>query len=183
MINTDLSSSPPSLPLSLSIDYNSMPELLRPLFIKVFKYLWGVVHYRRFKDPGSVLMSLWAVDIARSRCSLSRSELAILTFIYQMSNKNSKLLHSDSVYYSGVCPDLKISAKMNILSLMVKRGYIIRSYKNTDEPYLKRSFVSHPVFIRLSSSGVLLLQGIEKDLYRLLLRSSLDDLTGKHKKA
>jgi hypothetical protein len=182
MTNTDLLPSAASLSSSLSVSYSLLPDDLQRLFIKVFKYLWGVVHYRRFKDPGSVLMSLWAVDIVRSRCSLSRSELAILTFIYQMTNKNKLFIHSDSVYCSGVCPDLKISAKMNILSLMVKRGYIIRSYKNTDEPYLKRSFVSHPVFIRLSSSGVLLLQGIEKDLYKLLLNTSLDDLTGKHKK-
>jgi hypothetical protein len=183
MTNTDLLPAVPSLSSSLSVSYSLLPDDLQRLFIKVFKYLWGVVHYRRFKDTGSVLMSLWAVDIIRSRCSLSRSELAILTFIYQMSNKNTKLLHSDSVYYSGVCPDLKITAKKNILSLMVKRGYVVRSYTDPSKPYLQRSFASRPVFLCLSSSGVLLLQGIEKDLYRLLLRSSLDDLTGKHKKA
>jgi hypothetical protein len=183
MNNQDLSpASLPSLPSSLSISYQSLTIDMQRLFIKVFKYLYSVAHIRRYNDAGGLLLSWWAVDIVRARSSLSGSEFAILTYIYQMSNKGAKVLHSDNVYFGPVVPDLKRTAKMGVLCSLVRSGYLSRSTRNHQDPFYSRSVCSHPVYITLTCAGVKVIEDIEKDLYKLLLRSSLDDLTGKHKK-
>jgi hypothetical protein len=183
MTNQDLPpASLPSLSPSLVISYQSLTIDMQRLFIKVFKYLYSVAHIRRYYDPGGLLSSWWAVDVVRSRCSLSGSEFSILMYIYQMSNKGAKVLHSDNIYYSPVVPKIKRTAKMAVLCSLVRSGYLSRNTRNTQDPFYSRSVSPHPVYISLTRKGVQLIEGIEKDLYKLLLRSSLDDLTGANKK-
>lgn len=182
MNNNDLLPASPPLSPGLLLSYQVLDDNLKPLFIKVFKYLWGVVHRRRYFAPGDVLLNFWAVNMARRSASLSLSQLAILTYIYQMSNKGKIFIHSDSIYNVDMLPGAKRPAKINAISILIKRGYLFRSCKNTDQPYLKRSYTLHPVFIRLTPAGITLIEGIEKKIYKFLLNTSLNDLTGVNKK-
>ena len=79
-------------------------------------------------------------------------------------------------------PGVKTQSKQQYISELVRRGYVVRSFRNPDNPHYKISFRSHPVFIRLTPSGIALITGIEKDLYKLLLNTSLNDLTGVNNK-
>ncbi|HUX56453.1 MAG TPA: hypothetical protein VMV77_05735 [Bacteroidales bacterium] len=178
MRNSHLIPDPPDLSPDLASIYHSLPSNYQKLFTRIIKYLWGVVHSRRYLDRGGVLFSFW-VDRLRDRLSLTSSELSLLTFIYQMTIKGKNIIHSDDVYNGMVLPGVLKTAKQNYLSLLAKRGYITRSYHGSGAPY--RSF-AHPVYIKLSFSGVALVEGIERDLYKLLLNTSLDDLTGRNKK-
>jgi len=171
-VNTGVPSLP-SLSPGLINSYNLLNDELKRLFNRVFRYLWGVVNAKRV----TVVSSYWAVNYFRALCSLSPSELTILSFMYQMSNKGANIMRTDQIYIS-VLPDLKRTAKMNIISLMVRRGYITRSRRNDLSVHLQASHDVRPIFVKLSPAGVRLIEGIEKDIDRLLLRSSLNDLTG-----
>jgi DNA-binding MarR family transcriptional regulator len=166
-------SSAPSLSPSLQISYNLLNNDLQRLFIKVFRYLWGVVSVRRV----GVMSSYWAVNHFRALCSLSVSELTVLSYIYQMSNRGANFMRTDNIYIN-VLPDLKRTAKMNIISLMVRRGYINRSRRNDLSIHLQASHDNRPIFVKLSPAGIQLIEGIEKDINRLLMRSTLEELTG-----
>ncbi len=175
--------SPPLLSPQLNTLYQSLTEDNKHLFVKVFKYLWGVVlPSRRFIGRGAVLYSYWAVDLLRERQKLPPRLLSLLTFIYFITDKGRKYINTNQVYNSsGVLPDLDAKSKQAYLSHLTQRGYIVRSRRNTDDPYYQRSYARRPVFIRLSPSGLALIEGIEKDLYKILMRSTLEDLTGNKK--
>lgn len=173
----------PSLSPSLHLLYLNLTKDNQRLFIKVYKYLWGVVcPLSRFVKYSGVLYSFWAVDRLRHRFNLSTSQLAALSYIYQVTNKGANIIHSNVVYNGMLLPHVLLGAKQHILSGLVSLGYVSRSTKDASAPYLSRSYSSHPVFIRLTSSGVALIEGIEKDLYGLLLNTSLNELTGTNKK-
>ena len=81
------------------------------------------------------------------------------------------------VYFGAVLPNVLKQSKGAILCDLKRKRFISRSTRNPSEPYLSRSYSSHPLFISLTTSGVRLIEGIEKELHKILINSSLDDLT------
>lgn len=176
--------SPPSLSPELVNLYQSLSIDQQRLFIKVFRYLWGVVlPAQSFRGRSGPLRSYWALDIVLRSYSLSPALLSLLTFIYYMTQEGRKYICTADVYSNNsILPYCNAGSKQDYISMLKRRGYLSRSYSNPDQPYLKRSFRRQPVFIKLSPAGVHVITGIEKDLYKLLLNTSLNDLTGKNKR-
>jgi hypothetical protein len=174
---------PPSLSPSLSSVYSSLSPEMQKIFIRVFRFLWNYVSpLRKFTSPGGVLYSYWAVDMHRVKIDLTPSELSMLTYLYQVTCGGISTIHSDIVYNSAILPHILKQSKQGILNDLKHRGYITRLTRDPSAPYLQRSISRQPVFIRLTSKGVGVILGIEKDLYRLLYNTSLNELTGANKK-
>jgi len=173
-------SSPPSLSPELNSLYHSLSIEQQQVFIKVFNYLWGcVVPASRFNGRGASLYSFWVIDYLRQCSGLSSSLFSLLVFIYHITGRNKHFICTDQVYNNdGIMFNYCQGAKQNKLSQLTKLGYLVRSWSNPDQPYLQKSYRSRPVFIKLSPSGIALIHDIEKDLYKLLLNTSLNDLTG-----
>ena len=177
-----LLSSPSLPPLTNTLNnlYNSLDSFNRGVFMQIFKFVW----VRLFGSQSqvmrcNVLYNYWLIDSIRLRLSLTCSELCALTWIYQYSNKGVKMVHSELFYSGVVLPDLIHASKMNLLNDLKQYGYITRHTKDPGQPYSQRAqHNKQPVFISLTRSGVQVIEGIEKDMYKLLLNSSLDDLTG-----
>lgn len=182
-MNGFTSGSPPSPSLSPSLlnSYNMLTDVNKKLFNKVYRYLWGVVNSRRFVDRGGVLSSFWAVDLLRDRYKLNTSELSLLSFLYQITCRGAVVVHSDQVINSGALPHLLLISKNRLLVTLKHRGYISRSTRNPATPYYSRYTFRNPVYITLTRSGVEVVENIERDLYKILLHSSLDELTGNKK--
>ena len=66
-------SSLPSLNHRLNTFYNGLDGFNRGMFVKIYKYLWGVVNHSRF----SLLSTFWALEVIRSRSSLTSSQLSV----------------------------------------------------------------------------------------------------------
>jgi hypothetical protein len=173
---------PPVLPSALQSVYNSLDSSNRSIFVKVFRFLWGVVlPYKRYIGISGVLYSYWAVDLLRHRCALSCAQLSVLSYIYQISKQGSNIIHSEQIYISGVLPHYSKVSKQILLSDIVRAGYITRQTRNPEDPFYSRSYRRQPVFIRLAPSGIRLIEDMEKDLYKILVNGCLDGLKGKNK--
>jgi hypothetical protein len=170
-------SSPPSLPLILNLSYGVLSDDMKRLFVRMYKYLWGVVH----KKDSSVSL-FWCVDLLRLRYSLTCSEFTGLTFIYQISCKGVRFVHSDQVYNGPILQAFNHESKKTLLNTLKHKGWITRHTKNPQEPYSQRAqHNKQPVFIKMTVKGVNLIEGIEKDMNKILLNTSLDELTGNKK--
>ena len=173
----------PLLPPSLSFIYSTLPDNYKRLFIKIYRWLWSyALNKRTYMRRGAVLYYYWAVDISRLRLGLTTSELALLSYLYQITNEGANYIHSDMVYDSKVLPNLQQVSKLEVLKRIKRKGYICRSYRDPSAPYLALSFASHPVFITLTGSGVAVIKRIKEDLYDIVYHHSLDDITGVNKK-
>jgi hypothetical protein len=179
MNGTDLNTPvPPSLSPELLSIYLGFNEENKRIFLKMFNYLWSVVApARKFISFGGVLYAYWAVDLLRERAGLCSSELSLLSYIYQVSNKGRNFIHSNLIYNSAVLQNIVDSSKQRKINDLKRRGYLIRSTWDANAPYLSRSRSRQPVFIKLTYEGVRLIEGIEKDLYKILVDSSFNDLT------
>jgi hypothetical protein len=173
----------PCLSPSLLSAFNSLLPDQKSLFNRVYVYLWDVANRKRFINRGGVLLNYWVVDVLRHNSGLPVSWLASLSYFYQITNKGVNTVCSDQFYYSGVLPHMITDSKRTLLTQLLNAGYITRSTRNMEDPHYKRSYRRQPIFIRLSSLGVQTIEGIEKDMYKLLLNSSLDELTGIKKPA
>lgn len=186
MINTEENTPVPDLPVlspALLLSYSSLPSNMQRLFIKVFRYLWGVVlPVKRFKCPAGLLYSFWVVDLLRERLSLTTTELSLITYIYQMTDNNSKYIHSDLIYNSMVLSHILPDSKMKRLTDLNADGYIIRSTSDPFALHLRCSHSRQPVFIKLSVKGVQVIESMGKDMHKILFNTSLNDLTGANKK-
>ena len=179
-------SSAPSLSPSLTTLYQTLNVNDRRLFVKIYRYLWGVVApASRFVRSYGLLYSYWALDLLRVRADLTTTELSLLSYLYQVTNKGRKYIHTAAIYNSAVLPGLVEHTKCCRITDLVRRGFIIRNWRDPiANKYTSRYFGwRSPVFICLTPSGVALVENIEKDLYKLLLSTSLDDITGRNKKA
>lgn len=175
----EASAAPPSLSPGLLSVYSSLPPNIQKVFIRVFKYLWGVVlPYRRVAGPSGLLLSFWAVDLIRERYSLCNSELSLLSYIYQQTGNNKYFIHSDLIYNSVMFPGFTRNSKQVRLCELNNKGFVVRSTSDPAALHLRRSHARQPVFIKLSLKGVQVIEAMEKDLYKLLLNTSLDELTG-----
>ena len=137
---------------------------------------------RSFTGAGGVLHSYYVVDLLRLRLNLTTSELSALCYLYQVTGKGAKIVHSDIVYNSVILPHLLKCSKSYTLTQLRIQGYIIRLNRDPSQPYLSRFRSNNPVFIQMTPKGVNTIHNMEKDIYRLLLSSSLDDLTGVNNK-
>jgi DNA-binding MarR family transcriptional regulator len=145
--------------------------------------MWNYLNpLRCYTGHGGVLYSCWAIDMLRVKIDLTPSELSMLAYLYQVTDRGKSTIHSDIIYKSVILPHIQIASKQGILNDLKHRGYISRYTHNSSAPYLQRSFSRQPVFIRLTLKGISVIQGIEKDLYKLLLNTSLDEITGANKK-
>jgi hypothetical protein len=176
--------SPPSLSSELTILYGSLDTLNKGLFVRVFNYLWRYLFgYRtNLRRLGPVLY-YWCVDGSRVRAGLTTSEFTTLVYLYQVTAQGANCVHSDIIYNGPIMERLTYFSKKDLLNDLKHLGYISRSTHDPSAPYLRRSYSKQPVFIRLTPSGIKLILGVEKDLYHILMRTSLNDLTGANKKA
>jgi hypothetical protein len=173
---------PPNLSSPLKIIYFNLNSDMRRVFLKIYRNIWDAVcPLSHFVGYGGVLYSFWGVDLFRMKYRLASSELAVLTYLYQLSEGGRKVVHSEKVYSGMVLPDLTLRTKQTLLYDIKEKGYITRSTWNLDEPYLSHSHHKRPVFIHLTSAGVNLIKGIEKDLYNLLHNTSLNEIIGTNK--
>ena len=174
---------PPSLSPELNGLYQSLNLDNKMIFLRVFRFIWGVVApVSRFVKYGGVLYSYYAVDFLRVRYGLTSSQLSLLSFLYHVTGKGQQITDSWRVYNAFILPELTRDAKKSVLRSLKLRGYVSRSTRNTSLPYLSRSYSRHPVFINLTSSGVRLIETFEKDLYKILVNSSFEDLAGTKKR-
>jgi hypothetical protein len=175
--------SSPSLSSGLTSLYNSLDSFNKGVFMQVFRFIWGYLFgcCSQVRRSG-VLYNFWFVESLRLSSGLTSSELCALTWLYQYTDKGVKMVHSELFYNSPVVQDLTPDSKITLLNTIKHRGYITRHTKDPAFPYSQRhQHNNHPVFIFLTRSGVQVIEGIEKDMYKRLLHSSLDQLTGNKK--
>jgi len=171
-------STPPLNP-ELNTLYNGLDENNKAVFIKVFKFLWGCVcPLSRFIGFSGVLHSFWAVDLLRDQSGLTTSQLSLLTFIYQATDKGKNYILVKSILAGPVVPHLATISKGQTITNLRRLGYLTCAHHIPATATLPRSYSRHCLFIRLSPSGVRLIEDIEKDLHNILMRTSLDELTG-----
>lgn len=178
------SSSLPPLTPELNNLYNGMSGDNKQLFVKVFRYLWGcVVPFKAFTGRSGAVYSYWAVNDVLIKRKLYPAFFSMLVFIYQLTRGNKKYIVSDEVYNCpGLLPSVQSNTKQVYLCNLTQLGYITRSWSDPDKPYLQKSYRSRNVFIKLSPAGIKLINDIEKDIYKTLLNTSLNDLIGANKK-
>jgi len=167
-------SSLPSLSIRLNSFYNGLDSFNRRSFVKIYKYLWGVVNKQDF----NTVSKWWVLRLVAESSGLSPSSLAVLSYLYMASNKGKDVVHSNRIYISGVLPGAIGKTVQRVTWDLKHAGLITRHTLDPSAPYLQRSHSRQPVFIKLTLKGVQCIEGIEKDLNKLLLNSSLDDLTG-----
>jgi hypothetical protein len=106
----------------------------------------------------------------------------MLSYLYQITRKGASIVHSELVYNGFIRTNVQLAFKKSILTRLRLKGYLIRLRRDPSQPYLSRFHSSHPVFIQLTPQGVAVIHDIEKAMYRLLLNTSFDELTGANKK-
>lgn len=176
------SSSPSSnttvnLTKELRLLYKVMPGDAKRLFMRSFRWLWSHVNGKRV----NLISSLWAVDLLRARLRLPLSHLVILSYLYHITDKGLNVVHSDTVYSAPLLPDFNQLSKQSILLLLKRAGYISRSTSDPSAPHLSRSYDRHPVFIKMTPAGVRLIEGMNKDINNMMMRTSLEVITGNKK--
>jgi hypothetical protein len=176
--NLPVSSPLPSLSTELNSLYLSLNDNMRQVFIKMLRFIWGVVNGRHL---GFVPL-FWAVDLFRLRFSLTSSQFSALTYIYHISNKGKRFVHSDAVYMGLILPEHLNDSKISVLNKLKRKGYITRSTRDPGQPYSQRAqHNKHPVYIALAPAGVKLIEKCERELYNMLLNTCIDDLTDNKK--
>lgn len=171
------SSSVPSLSPELKDLYNSLDGVQKSLFMRVFRFVWGVLFGRKQLFKQHVLL-YWGLELVRSRSSLSPSDLSILSYLYQVTNKGANIVSSETFYKGLLFTGVDLAQRKYRLVSLKKRGYITRHTFNSDLPYLRSSRSNHKLFIKMTLKGVQCIERIEKDLNNLLLNTCLNDLTG-----
>ncbi len=173
----------PSLPPDLSFLYSSLPVDMQRLFRKVFVFLWNkIAPARSFVSNSGVIYSYWAVDMLRIRTNLTTSELSALSYLYQITEKGAKTVKSETIYNGMLLPEMVSESKITLLHTLKRKGYIIRLTRDPSAPYLLRSISRQPVFMQMTPKGVGVIHDIEKGLYKILLNTSFNEITGANKK-
>ena len=174
----------PDLPLlssSLNSLYNSLDGFNKGVFIRVYNYLWGVVNDYSVKRAG-VVSHYWLLFMILRSSPLSSPSLALLSYLYLMTNKGNRLIHSNIVYNSGVLYGYGWRSVQRVLYNMKRAGYITRHTKDPGRPYSQSAqHNKQPVFIKMTNKGIKTIQDMEKDMNRILMNTSFNDLTGMKK--
>ncbi|MDD5356443.1 MAG: hypothetical protein PHY56_07910, partial [Candidatus Omnitrophica bacterium] len=162
-------------PDNLNLLYQVLNNDMRPLFMRVFRWLWSYLNDRRV----NIVSSYWAVDLFRVRSSLPLSHLIMLSYLYQVSSKGANVIKSDDIYNSPILPGFTIGAKSAIITILKNSGYLVRSWSDPSAPYLSRSHASHSIFIKMTGKGIKFIEDLNRDVNNIMMRQSLADLTGK----
>jgi len=171
-------SSVPSLSNHLNGLYQVLNDDMRRLFIKMYKYLWGVVNGYSVRSCG-VVSYHWLLNRVAASSSLSPSSLVLLSYLYMMTNKGTKLIRSNTIYLSGVLPGALPITVQRVTWDLKHTGYITRHTKDPGKPYdHSAQHNKQPVYIKLTAKGLQVIEGMTKDINKLLLNTSLNDLTG-----
>jgi len=182
-INSSAVPSPPSLSSDLLNLYDSLDSFNRGVFVKIYRYLWNVVYpWRRLTGHASMFYTFWAVDQIRCKYNIPGHHFCLLSFISHATDKGKNYIKSSRVFNSGVLPGVQPQCKDVYLSELKKMGYVVRSWYDPKTPRYKPFYMARKGYINLSPEGIELITSIEHDLYKLLMRSSLNDLTGANKK-
>jgi hypothetical protein len=175
------SSSLPSLPNSLNSFYNSLDSFNRGVFVKIYRYLWGVVNWKII-NRGEYVASYWLLYGQMVRADLSPYGFALLSYIYYMTDRGANTIHSSKIYNSDVLPGYKTSSIQVILTRLMTAGYIKRYTRDLSGSYLSVSRSRHPEFVKLSPEGLKLVEDMTKNINKILLNTSFNDLIGANKK-
>ena len=177
-LKNGLSSSVPSLPSDLKSLYLNMGDDEKRLFNRVYVSLWGVVNTYNIKRSG-IASYYWLLSMVAGASSLAPSSLVVLSYLYMMSNKGSKLIHSNTLYLSGCVPGALFKTYQRITWDLKHDGYITRHTKDPGQPYNhKAQHNRQPVYIKITGKGLKIIEGMEKDVNKILLNTSFNDLTG-----
>jgi hypothetical protein len=173
-----LSSSPlPVLNHQLNSLYSLLDDDMKHLFIKMYRFLWDVVRNYNVKHSG-IVSYYWLVYGAAESSGLPPSSFVVLSYLYMMTNKGNKHIHSYIVHNSGCLPNALPISVGRVLWDLKHAGYITRHTKDPGQPYVHRAqHNKQRVYIKMTDKGVRLIEGIEKDVYKTLLNTSLNDLT------
>lgn len=173
-----LSNSLPSLSPQLNSLYQVLNDDMKRLFVRMYKYLWGVVNGYSVRSCG-VVSYYWLLSRVAASSGLGPSELAVLSYLYMMTNKGTKLIHSNIVHNSGVLPGALSITVQRVTWDLKHAGYITRHTKDPGQPYNQRAqHNKQPVYIRLTPAGLRVIEDMTKEINKLLLNTSLNDLTG-----
>ena len=176
-----LLTSPPSLPPSLITEYNSLSDVEKLRFTKMFNYLWGVVAPAvKFTRFGGVLHAFWAVEFLRAHTSLTSRDLAILTYIYQETDKGTKYIKAKIFYDKAELLNTKPISMRSRFTALKRSGWIVRRSSDPRRKY--NPGLKQNQFVSLSSQGVQLIEGLQHDLYKVLINHSYAEITGRDKK-
>jgi hypothetical protein len=178
-------SSLPNLSNELTSLYGVLDDNMKQIFIKLFRWCYRqAVSKQSYFKRGATLYYYYLVERSRMNNNLTTSELSALTFLYHESKQGSCMVHSKLITLSSlILPRLTFISRQGVLNDLKHKGYITRHTRNPGiSSHLKCSHSVNPVFISLTRSGVNLIEGIEKDIYKMLLNTSLNDLTGAIKK-
>jgi DNA-binding MarR family transcriptional regulator len=174
----------PVLPPSLYSLYLLMTSDNQRLFSKAFTFAWHQLNDRRKNPFLDIVIYYWIIESMRYKTGLSASELAMLMIIYDLTDCGRGIIHSQRVDNAILLPNLtKLGKDRYLYRLRCIHGLIERSTRDSSAPYLARSVSRHPVFIRMTPKGVNIVHTLEKDLHRLLMLSSYNNLTGANRKA
>jgi hypothetical protein len=175
----------PSLPPSLGVIYNSLTKESKRLFNRAFMFLWSYVLNRTdFIQSGGVLHTYYIIDNLRHKTGLTTSELAMMTYLYLVTDRGNKIIHCNEVYYGIALLHINMASRRNVIYDLRKKKYLARYQRDPSaSPYLTRSKSrgDHP-FIQMTPKGVDLIVTMNRDLYNIFNYTSFDDLTGKNKR-
>ncbi len=164
----------PSLSPEMLTIYNRLNDAEKLLFKRVFRWLWPRLHsYRGFTGASGGLCYWWAVDLTRLKYNLLMPDISLLSFLWYIT-RGKKYIHSDFIAHSpGLVshPD-----RMKQICKLANLGYIDRRRVH---PITRMDAGPHSrPYLCLSPAGVALIHDIERDIFHLLTRSALSDLTG-----
>ena len=181
-INRSPAPSPPSLSNDLLSLYDSLDSFNRGVFVKIYRYLWNVIYpWRRLTGNASMFYSFWIVDQIRQKHNIPPSRFRLLSFISHTTDKGRSYIKLDRVLNGAGMSDISLRYKKLYIADLRKAGYIVRCWYDPSRPRY-RNFKKQDPHVNLSPEGIELITSIEHDLYKLLMRSSLNDLTGANKK-
>jgi len=174
-------SSPPLLSKSLNSLYNSLDDFNKGVFMRVFSFIWSSLYTHKELFKRGVL-NYWCFDLARIHSGLTSSELLTLTYLYQVTKQGVNMVRSDVIYNGPILRDLIYKSKQCVLNDLKHKGYITRHTYNPGILYLSCAHSKQPVFIKMTNKATKVLNDIEKDMSRIMLNTSFNDLTGHNKK-
>jgi hypothetical protein len=176
-VSSSLCSSP-ILSNSLSLSYGVLGDDMKRLFNRVYHYLWHYVNDRSIKNMG-FMAHYWLIPRLVSSSCLAPSEFIILSYLYMMTQRGKYLIHSNRICFSGVLPGATSQTVGRVLWDIKHAGMITRHHKDPARPHEhKAQHNKQAVFIKITPKGLQFIEQMEKDLNKILINTSLNDLTG-----
>lgn len=178
---TDLSPSSLSLPQltkQLKASYMMLDGVQQALFKRVFVWLWRYVQAHQLNG---IVYNYWSAEAFRLSSSLSSTELSILSFLYMSSNRGVHTVRSSVLYDAVQLPGVQVGAIQTALCTIQRKGYINRTFRDPESPYLSENINKHKIFIRFTRPGIKLMQQFEYTINYNTMRSSLADVAERGK--